>query len=238
MSVFVDLTGLDRLWKKVNKLGRLDATPLMATWMDIISDDNRKGVLAGLDKDGNPMAPVTYRPKGPTVGIGAKSASRFRNNAKGRSKAGTFAGIGSHAAGLNNNLLRREYEQLTGPPLAPRRQFSRVITNLVTMYDESSDGKTWHAYGFWDEVVDVKGRPFLQYHFQGRGGGSGGSGGIFGGFLRRASRGFFGGGGRGGRTKKRDLTGVRPVGREKARKAAIAWMSAEIRAAGSTSNAP
>ena len=208
MSVLVDLSGLDRLVSRVRKLERPQAELLMTTWMKIIEEDNRKGVLAGTDKDGVRMAPVTYRPKRPALSIGVGASSRLRNNANGRSKVGISAGFGPHAAGFHNNLTRREYEQLSGPPLAPRGQFSRVITNLKTDFYPSPDGKTWTAYGFWLDVVSTKGRAFLHAHFNGF-----------------------------GRLPRRDLTGVRPEGREKARRAAIAWMSDQIRIAASGSNA-
>ena len=200
MSVLVDLSGLDRLIKRVHKLERPEGELLMATWMQIITDDNRKGILAGTDKDGGYMLAVKYRPKGPTVKIGATSASRFRNNAKGRGKIGIFAGFGVHAAGFHNNLTRGEYEQLTGPPLAPRGQFSRVITNLKTSFEHSPDYTQWTAYGAWFDVVSTKGRPFLSAHFNGV-----------------------------GRLPIRDLAGVRPEGRAKARRAAVAWMRDQIR---------
>lgn len=198
MASIVDLSGLDRLISRVRRLESPNAKPLMITWMDIIVADNRKGVLAGLDKDGVPMKPVTYRPKGPTVGVNARSASRFRNNAI---RKGHFGGFGPHAAGLHNNLTRGEYEQLTGPPLAPRGAFSRVITNLMTGFEIPPIGSSaWTAYGAWFEVVSTKGVPFLRAHFNGV-----------------------------GRLPVRDLRGVRPEGREKARRAAIAWMSDQIR---------
>ena len=65
LSNLTDLSGLGRLGSKLRSLTHIDATPLMVTWMKIIDEDNRKGVLAGLDKDGVPLAPVTYRPKTP-----------------------------------------------------------------------------------------------------------------------------------------------------------------------------
>jgi hypothetical protein len=203
----VDDAGIKRLAARMAKIADPDATPLMKALMDVIEADNRRGVLAGLDKDGNLMPPVTYRPKGPTVKITAKSAAKFRNNAYAGGKAGVFAGLGMHTAGVNNNLLPREYEQLTGPPLAPRRQFSRVITNLRLGFEKSADGRQWTAFGFWHEVVNAKGKPFLQYHFQG---------------IRYRSW-------HGSMFKKRDLTGVRPEGQAKARKAIVAWMSDIIR---------
>jgi hypothetical protein len=155
-------------------------------------------VLAGTDRHGSYMIAVTYRPKGPTVKIGAKSAAKFRNNATGR--AGVFAGLGDQIAGLNNNLMTREYQQLKGPPLAPRGAFSRVITNLKLGYEKSDDGRKWTAFGYWDQVVSRKGKPFLHAHFTGA-----------------------------GHLPVRDLAGVRPEGQAKARKAIVAWMRDIIR---------
>jgi hypothetical protein len=193
--------GFQRLINRVKRIESINAVPLMKRLGDIIADDNRKGVLAGLDKDGSYMLAVTYRPKGPTVGIGAKSAAKFRNNAKGNRKAGIFGGFGIYPAGLHNNLSKREYEQLTGPPLAPRGRFSRVITNLKTMWIEPPAGGTvWTAVGYWDQVVSVKGKPFLQAHFNGS-----------------------------GHLPVRNLAGLRPEGRALARKAAVNFLRDLIR---------
>ena len=73
---FVELAGLERLIARVHRLEKPDATPLMTTWIKIFEEDNRKGVLAGTDKDGNPMAPVKYRPKtAKPLKIGSKGAA-------------------------------------------------------------------------------------------------------------------------------------------------------------------
>ncbi len=157
----INLTGLKRLQAKLSKIENLDPTLLLASWADTMESDNRKGVLAGLDKDGNPLKPVTYRPKGPTVRIGAKSAGRFRNHA---TRKGVFGGFGPMAAGLHNNLTRGEYEQLTGPPLAPRGAFSRVVTNFATTIVQTGP-RTWSVVAGWREVVTVKGKPFLAKAF-------------------------------------------------------------------------
>lgn len=197
MSTFVDLSGLDNLISRVKSLERMNVKPLMDHWMILIANDNRKGVLAGTDKDGNAMAPVKYRPKGEAV----KTTAAQRNGAKANAtKSGVFGGLGRHAAGLNNNLTPAEYRKLSGPPLAPRGAFSRVITNLQTDYAPSSDGTIWTAWGAWVDVVSAKGVKFLGAHFNGV-----------------------------NRLPKRDLRGVRPEGRALARKALIAWASGEIR---------
>lgn len=190
----LDLTGLDRLRRKLDKIQHLDATPYMATAMRIIEEDNRKGILAGTDKDGGYMLATTYRP----IGKGRRANARQRNNVKGRPRSGIFGGFGPMAAGLHNNLTSAEYRKLNGPPLAPRRQFSRVITNLRTAYEQ--EGRVWTAYGAWFDVVDAKRRPFLKYHFKGS-----------------------------GRLPMRDLAGLRPEGRAKARRAFIAWAADQIR---------
>lgn len=54
-----------RIQAKLDLLRAPDATPLMVSWMDVIRTDNREGILAGTDKDGLPLAPVTYRPVQP-----------------------------------------------------------------------------------------------------------------------------------------------------------------------------
>jgi hypothetical protein len=163
----VDLSGLDRIQARLRKIADPDATPLMATWMRIIDDDNRRGVLAGLDMNGNPMVPVMYRPKTPG---GVKLTVEQRLGQAPNTKRGRYSSFGSIANGLNNNLTSAQYRLLNGPALAPRGQFSRVITNLLTDYDDSKrlQGK-WEAWGYWDGVVSVKGVPFLAFHFDGEG---------------------------------------------------------------------
>lgn len=202
----LDFSGLDRLKTRLDRIVNPDATPLMASWMRIIDEDNRKGVMAGLDKDGNPMAPVTYRPRPAAL----KTTKAQRNNPGKGVRRGAFAGLGSHPAGANNNLSSSEYRRLAGPPLAPRGPFSRVITNLRLRFGRLSSG-TWEAVGYWDEVVNRKGRRFLHYHFDGATGGG-------------KSRTVV--------LPRRDLRGVRPEGRLKAMRAMKAWAIDLIRSSG------
>jgi hypothetical protein len=189
----VDTSAVDRLRVRLGRIADPDATPLMATYMRIIDDDNRKGVLAGTDMHGNPMAPVTYRPK-------SKDAKPVRLTVEQRLgqnaglKRGRYVGLGPKTA-ANNNLTSAEYRLLSGPPLAPRGQFSRVITNLLTDYDDSQRLRgQWEAWGYWDEVVSVKGVSFLKYHFDGT-----------------------------KRLPQRDLRGLRPAGMILARTATRNW---------------
>jgi hypothetical protein len=180
--------------------------------MLLIEEDNRLGILAGTDKDGVPMVPVTYRPKTapgmrvniPPRGKGGKydreSLKQFRRGEKAGKKKGSFAGLGPHISGINNNLSTSEYRLLSGPPLAPRDQFSRVVTNLKTTFTSPGHGAAqWAAIGAWDEVVNTKGMPFLFYHFNGIG------------------------------QKRRDLRGVRPAGIAKAMDALRNWARLAIR---------
>ena len=195
----IELVGLTRLVNLAHAAGQPDARPLMFTWTRIIEQDNRAGVLAGTDKDGKPLEHVRYRPVKAKKGLGEKLTDDQRNGLSNRKKRGIFAGFGPVSAGYNNNLTRAEYEKLDGPPLAPRKGFSRVITNLITRFEpDSPDARM--AYGEWRDVVSTKGVHFLKYHFNGE-----------------------------GRLPIRDLRGVRPGGVEKARKAAVAWLLDIIR---------
>jgi hypothetical protein len=202
--LFFDPSGLDRLKLRLDRLGPdVDAGAIMVSWMRIIVEDNRRGVLAGLDKDGRAMEPVTYRPVGKAKG----TTPAQRNVANARLRKSSFAGFGPHAAGLHNNLTSGEYRRLAGPPLAPRGASSRVITNLLTGYQRTA-AATWEAYGYWNEVVSRAGVPFLMAHFTGAETGRG----------HRL------------KLKRRDLRGVRPEGVAVARTAAVNWALDRIRA--------
>ena len=87
-----------------------------------------------------------------------------------RKQRGDVFGHGPAASGWNNNLTSSEYRLLDGPPLLPRRQFSRVITNLKTAsWQDTTDRNIWYARGDWDSVVSIKGVQFLPFHFNGEG---------------------------------------------------------------------
>jgi hypothetical protein len=147
-----NLGSCDRLAARFRMLKDPDATALMVSWMGVIRDDNKKGAAAGLDKDGHPLAPVTYRPVGP----GKEPSNRI-----GKFQPLVLANFGS--------LTTSEYRRLAGPPLAPRGKQSRVVTNLLTEYGRGSQAGTWEAFGYWDQVFSRGGMPFLQYHFHGIG---------------------------------------------------------------------
>lgn len=148
-----NLEAADKLTARFRMLVNPNAEDLMLTWKNIIERDNRRGVLAGLDKDGNPLAPVTYRP------IGTPEKHRRK---KGKNP---WESQQDQYGNLPSSLYRR----LDGPPLAPRGVFSRVITNLQTDSAPMGGGK-WAAWGIWQDVVARDGRTkFLKFHFYGIG---------------------------------------------------------------------
>jgi hypothetical protein len=142
------------------------AEDLMQHWRRLMEAGNLAGVLAGTDGDGNPMLPVTYRPRNPRqMSLGERLGQRTNK------KRGRQAGIGSyseHGILPNNNLSSSAYRQLTGPPLAPRGQFSRVITNFVTTTFQAEEHGYWVVVGTWEDVVSPKGYHFLPDLFETR----------------------------------------------------------------------
>jgi hypothetical protein len=153
----------DRLAAKLMSLRKADWKPLFETWLDVIVEDNRTGVLNGLDKDGAPMAAVRYR-------TGIVRPVRFRTGSLMGYRVGRFKGRGPARSGMlpNNNLTTAEYRRRTGPPLAPRVSASRVITNLRRRQPKGKDGE-WLVACYWHQVLDPSGRPFLHLHFDGVG---------------------------------------------------------------------
>jgi hypothetical protein len=179
-----DLSGFDRIQRKLARLQNFDPRPLLDLWGAAILEDNRAGVLSGTDKDGNPMEPVKYR-------SGQGKPTRFRRRNFG-AIAGDFKGFGPHASGLHGNLTTDQYKKLSGPPLAPRRDQSRVIANLK-LIEPYQQGTAWYVEAHWLDVVSINGVPFLPAHFGGKDTGR-----------NHATK-----------LPRRDLAGVRPAGRQK-----------------------
>jgi hypothetical protein len=197
-----NLEAFDRLGARFARLQNPDARGLMLTWQTIIKEDNRRGVLAGLDKDGQPLIPVTYRPKGTPE----KPTKSQRYGQRANIRYGRF--LPGFLLASYGNLTTREYQKLGGPPLAPRGQFSRVITNLLEGHAGPIGPTQWAAECYWDQVVSRQGVPFLGFHFRGEPLG------------------------RGGPSKRRDLRGIRPEGIAKAREVAVNWMRDMVRSGG------
>lgn len=197
MSTTIDLSALDRLQDGLRRIVNPDATDLMLNWMRVIDEDNRRGILAAQDRDGFPLAPVTYRPLKYSPSKSLKPTAAQRSGAKANARKGAFLGVAATAYG---NLTSAEYRRLGGPPLAPRGPFSRVIANLKTGW--AREGTNWVAFGYWDQVLDRNGRPFLHYHFVGS-----------------------------GRLPRRDLRGLRPEGVRRATEALRNWARLLVRQA-------
>lgn len=135
--------GLANLEAKLQTFASIDLTPVVEAWEVVLHDDNRRGLEAGLDGEGKPLEPVTYRPKA------VKSVDMT---------------ILPH-----NNLTRSRYRSLSGPPLIPRGLQSRAITNYRTASAKLPSGD-YAAVGAWEEILDVNGEPFLSAHFEGKNG--------------------------------------------------------------------
>lgn len=159
--------------KQLDGLANLDYTPLMKQWRDIITEDNRAKVLSGQDKDGNPAPALRYRGGGGVATKFRPRANPLSGRTGGRLKLmaqplGRFKGK-DIARGpkvlANNNLTIEEYKKLTGPYGAPRRDSSRIISNLVGA-DTYHDGTKWIAMCEWRDVIDEHGKPFLQRLFR------------------------------------------------------------------------
>jgi hypothetical protein len=168
LNPFVMFPGYAEALALLERLRRPVFTPLFDAWLDIIVEDNRVGVLAGLDKDGIPLEEVRYRK-------GLAQKARFRTGKAMGTRVGRFKGFapGRLTAKFdtilaNNNLSTSAYKKLAGPPLAPRGEQSRVIRNLVKRTPRK-EGGAWIVACGWVDVVDPKGKPFLMKHFEGRG---------------------------------------------------------------------
>ncbi len=194
----VDTTGLDRLRARLAKIANPDPTDLLLSITIIMDEDNRRGILKGEDGNGNPMVLPIYRPVGKK---GKPLTVAQRLGQRGGLKKGRYSRIGSGASHANNNLTTAEYRLLDGPPLAPRKQFSRVITNYQVNPRQISL-RAWEVVGAWINVLSVKNVPFLRYHFEGA-----------------------------GRLPIRDLRGIRDWGMGRIRTAMRAWMVDQVRSA-------
>lgn len=174
------------------------AGPLINAWAKVLIEDNRKGVLAGLDKDDQPVKPTSYRYSFTQAGYDrptyVKTVFNVQSNAVWRVNiSGANVGPG-YKPGPRANLSNREYRNQSGPPLAPRGMASRIISNYTIEPIET--GNTLGVEGGWDDVVSRRGREFLMYHFSG-----------------------------GSRLPRRDMAGLRRWGRTRARRDLREWIN-------------
>lgn len=150
----LDTAPIDRIVEAVGDLLDVDFMPLMDEWRTILYEDNERFARAGLDKDEQPLAAVTYRPKDPPP------------------KKVDYTVL------TNNNLTHSHYLTLDGPPLLPRPQGgafgeSRVIANFVTravQFDEPSGGADAGDYGVmagWRDFLTPDDEEILPRHFEG-----------------------------------------------------------------------
>ena len=160
-------TGYDILQRKLRRIANPDPREALQDCEQILVDGNREGVLAGLDKDNRPLVPVKYR-TGTTIAVRTSRKITVFGVAKFRGYQPKFTGLGGFAE--HGNLTTAQYKRLTGPPLAPRRDQSRVITNYVTRSSTAPDANgAWKVQAGWHDVLSRKGVPFLQAHFHGGG---------------------------------------------------------------------
>ena len=200
---------LDDVARFAGRLKRLhleyaDIFPLLENWERQMEAGNRKGILAGTDGKGDPMPLVTYRPRG----LKRKLTLAERLGQRPNLRRGKYGGRGPAQGEViaNNNLTSAAYRTLDGPPLAPRRQYSRVITNAVTAhYGDPTNRTVWYVELGWGDVVSAGGFPFLAVHFDGKPLGKKGP------------------------RKRRDLRGIRPETKALMLKSFRSWAALAIR---------
>ena len=177
ISLNVELTG--RLQKMLYSIVHPDFSNLMNSIRVAMDEDHVKGIMAGKDKDGNTTTPVTYR----NGVIDRKLVKAMKKQAINNWRYQAPIAIDAADA----NLTTAEYKKLSGPPLAPRGLNSRIIRNYATQ--AGFDGNNWWVEAALIDIVNKKGNPFMQYHFEGS-----------------------------GRLPQRDMRGIRPEGMTKIRK--------------------
>lgn len=160
----VEWPDFDRFRRRTTALATLseaDLEPLADAWQDTLYEDHRLCTLRGEAKDGTPFPKTTYR------GSSVRPKARARSGARFGAKVGDFGGFGPFASGLHNNLSPAEYRKLDGPPLAPRGEHSRILTNWFSDWGMTGPGQMQVA-SFLMDIVDIKGRPFMtSAHFDG-----------------------------------------------------------------------
>ena len=193
--------------------------PLLTAWAKVLIEDNRRGVMQGIDGAGKPIVPTKYRKSIVQAGAGQAGDKFF--NARGQAfsnmeSAGgiTFANLSGlpsgqgFKGGTGGNATTSQYKKMSGPPLAPRGPASRVISNYIT--EAVVETNTVGVEGGWNDVVSKTGVPFLPFHFNGA----------------TSSRATFANSiaGENKHLPRRNLVGLRMWGKTQARKELNAWV--------------
>ena len=215
--------GFERVF---NALFRLETVtnfvgPLITAWTAVLIEDNRRGVMQGIDGDGKRMKPTKYRKSLRQTSAGESGDMFFNAQGEAFSNVETPQGFSfANLTGQNDspgfkpgpsaNLKNREYRKLTGPPLAPRGPASRVISNYTVEPLTSNNGNTVGVEGGWEDVVSDKGFEFLPVHFQG----FGSQNPVFASSISGPNRNM----------PRRNLVGLRAWGKAQARKELNEWV--------------
>lgn len=164
----VNTAGLDRIIRKLSVVVDLKqkeaVAPLLADFYAVIVEDNRRGVMMGIDKDDKPAPPLKYR-NAAKIQSGARS---MKSGMFGIQEGARYKGMAPRAGNMlaNNNLKTWQYRKMTGPRQAPRRDSSRIITNLRLRNSRFENG-AWVVEAYWAEYVTPKGQPILKWTFNG-----------------------------------------------------------------------
>jgi hypothetical protein len=156
-----DVGALDTIIGQCQRFRSPDVRPLLTKWERRIPEDNERGILAGTDCFGHPMPAVTYRP------IGDKPRKFSRADQQRHLSGFSAIGGGRREETSGNNLTSAQYRRLAGPPLAPRGNLSRVVTNLRTQQGYDDSRGVYFAIASWFDIVSRKGREFILAHFIG-----------------------------------------------------------------------
>jgi hypothetical protein len=125
---------------------------LLESWERLVEEGNRKGLLAGTDAAGHPAPPLKYRPKGGVRKLTVQQ--RLGQHPR--------LGRGKYYGGKTASLASTDYRHLDGPRDAPRKQFSRVITNAAMTHGRvQGERHIWFVQLAWVDIVSKKGYHFL-----------------------------------------------------------------------------
>lgn len=199
----------DRVFNAMFKLETVASYvgPLLEAWTNVLVEDNRRGVMQGIDGDGKRMKPTKYRTSLRQTSAGEANDMFF--NAQGEAFSNMegaeefhFANLSGQSGsigfkpGPSGNMTPKEYRKATGPPLAPRGPASRVISNYTVRALVEDGGNTVGVEGGWNDVVSKKGFEFLPAHFNPKD----------------------------GKRPRRNLVGLRAWGKKQARLELNAWV--------------